>query len=275
MVLPAQLNPSQFAIPLLQVPLVVVPAAEGIASSSHLSLEEEIDKFQFADERTLERLVEILDSEIESDKLSTAHQLGQTVVFVETSSKEAEIMDLKKRSSLRGLIANRGKEATPLEAPKTQTSANLPLLPPLPPVDQGPCVNPKLKKKRPLQELEEGEMPPQRGVKQQKMKDPQNKRSKSVESRDNVKVRHQQHTWALVIEMEGAPIPYDSTIRESSWGHSMYLDQALEQPLLLPKDMDALKRMRQPDLFISLKRDLAMVSTVSLAFQLISYIFFM
>ena len=275
MVLPAQLNPSQFAIPLLQVPLVVVPAAEGIASSSHLSLEEEIDKFQFADERTLERIVEILDFEIESDKLSTAHQLGQTVVFVETSSKEAEIMDLKKRSSLRGLIANRGKEATPLEAPKTQTSANLPLLPPLPPVDQGPCVNPKLKKKRPLQELEEGEMPPQRGVKQQKMKDPQNKRSKSVESRDNVKVRHQQHTWALVIEMEGAPIPYDSTIRESSWGHSMYLDQALEQPLLLPKDMDALKRMRQPDLFISLKRDLAMVSTVSLAFQLISYIFFM
>ena len=95
-----------------------------------------------------------------------------------------------------------------------------------------------------------------------------------MESRDNVKVRHQQHTWALVIEMEGAPIPYDSTIRESSWGHSMYLDQALEQPLLLPKDMDALKRMRQPDLFISLKRDLAMVSTVSLAFQLISYIFF-
>ena len=183
MVLPAQLNPSQFAIPLLQVPLVVVPAAEGIASSSHLSLEEEIDKFQFADERTLERLVEILDSETKSDKLSTAHQLGQTVVFVETSSKEAKIMDLKKRSSLRGLIANRGKGTTPLEAPKTQTSANLPLLPPLPPVDQGPCVNPKLKKKRPLQELEEGEMPPQRGVKQQKMKDPQNKRSVCGEPR--------------------------------------------------------------------------------------------
>ena len=49
---------------------------EGVASSSHLSLEEEIDRFQFAKERTLEGLVEILDFEIESDRLSIAHQLG-------------------------------------------------------------------------------------------------------------------------------------------------------------------------------------------------------
>ena len=34
---------------------------------------QEIDKFQFAEERTLERLVEILDSETKSDRLSTAH----------------------------------------------------------------------------------------------------------------------------------------------------------------------------------------------------------
>ena len=65
-----------------------------------------------------------------------------------------------------------------------------------------------------------------------------------------------------MIEMDGAPIPYDSMIRESSRGHSMYLAQALEQPLFLPKDMEALRRMRQPDLFMSPKRDLAMVSAV-------------
>ena len=82
-----------------------------------------------------------------------------------------------------------------------------------------------------------------------------------------------------MIEMDGAPIPYESMIRESSRRHFMYLAQALEQPLLLPKDMDALRRMRQPDLFMSLKRDLAMVNTVSSASQLISlfhsYILFM
>ena len=54
----------------------------------------------------------------------------------------------------------------------------------------------------------------------------------------------------------------------------MYLAQALEQPFLLPKDMDALRRMRQPDLFMSLKRDLAMVSAVSSASQLIPFCFF-
>ena len=39
--------------------------------------------------------------------------------------------------------------------------------------------------------------------------------------------------------------------------------EALERPLLLPKDMDALKPMRQPDLFLSLKRDLALVSSLA------------
>ena len=47
----------------------------------------------------------------------------------------------------------------------------------------------------------------------------------------------------------------------------MYLAQALEQPLLLPKDMDVFRRMRQPNLFMSLKRDLAMVSAIPSAFQ--------
>ena len=158
MVLPAQLNPPQFAIPLQQVPLVVVPAAEGIASSLHLSLEEEIENFQFAEnERTPKRPVEILDFKTESDKLSIAHQSGQSTAFIETSSGKTEIMDLKKRPSLRGLIANKGKGATPPEAPNTQTSTNLPLPPPPPPIDQGLRVNPDLKKKRPPQELEGGE----------------------------------------------------------------------------------------------------------------------
>ena len=73
MVLPAQLNLPQFVVPLQQVPLAAVPTAERVASSSQLSLKEEIDKFQFAEERTLERLVEILDSKTESDKLFTTH----------------------------------------------------------------------------------------------------------------------------------------------------------------------------------------------------------
>ena len=103
--------------------------------------------------------MEISDSETESDKLFIAHQPGQTIAFFETSSKEAEAMDLKKRPSLRGLMASRGKGATPSEAPKVQTLVNhLPPLPPPPPTDQGLHPNLDPKKKRPIQELEEGEM---------------------------------------------------------------------------------------------------------------------
>ena len=51
-------------------------------------------------------------------------------------------------------------------------------------------------------------------------------------------------------------MPWSGTSR----GHSNYVAEAFEQPLLLPKDMDAYRRFEQPDLFLTLKRDLAMVS---------------
>ena len=127
-----------------------------------MSFEEEIDRFQFAEKRTPERLVEILDSKTKFDRLSTAYQSGQALAFIETSSEEVEAMDLKKRPSLKDLMASRGKGATQPKAPKVQTLVNLPLPPPLPPVDQGLRPNPDPKKKRPIQELEEGEMLPQK-----------------------------------------------------------------------------------------------------------------
>ena len=54
-------------------------------------------------------------------------------------------------------------------------------------------------------------------------------------------------------------------------GHSAYIVEALEQPFLLPKDMDAVRKMKQPDLFMSLKRDLAMVSSQPHTFYLFKY----
>ena len=136
--------------------------------------------------------MEISNSQTESNKLSTAHQPGQAVAFIEMSSEEAEAMDLKKRSSLRGLMVIRGKGATSPEASKVQTPVNLPPPPPLPLIDQGLHPNLDPKKKRPIQELEEGEMLPQKGAKQQKAKDQRDKRSKSMESRDDVEVHRLQ-----------------------------------------------------------------------------------
>ena len=63
--------------------------------------------------------------------------------------------------------------------------------------------------------------------------------------------------------MDGAAILYDASIWDALRCHANYLAQALQQPLLLPRDMDSIKRTKQPDLFVSLKRDLAMVSCSS------------
>ena len=63
--------------------------------------------------------------------------------------------------------------------------------------------------------------------------------------------------------MEGAPIPYDASIWDAQKGHTNYLAQALQQPFLLPRDMESIRRIRHPDLFMSLKMDLTMVSCSS------------
>ena len=56
------------------------------------------------------------------------------------------------------------------------------------------------------------------------------------------------------------PIAYDATLRHYRGGHAGLVVEALEQPLLLPQDMEAYKTFNHPELFVSLKRDLAMVS---------------
>lgn len=207
--------------------------------------------------------MELSDSETMSNKLSSTRPPKLVVTRIGLSSKEEEGMDLKIRSSPKGLMANRNKGGTLKDLPKTQTHVTLPHLLP-PPTDLGLLANPNLKKKRPSQDLEEGEVAPQKGSKQQKtIKDPKDKRASSVESRDEAEVRRQQCTRAPQIELEGAPISWDASIWESQQGHANHLALALEQPLLLPSDMEAFRCTRQPDLFMLLKRDLAMVSHLS------------
>ena len=66
-------------------------------------------------------------------------------------------------------------------------------------------------------------------------------------------------TWSPRLEVDGAAIPYNASIREYNQGRAGYIAEALEQYVLLPRDMKAYRRFSQPELFLSLKRDLAMV----------------
>ena len=81
-----------------------------------------------------------------------------------------------------------------------------------------------------------------------------------MESRDEAELRQGQCLWAPRLEVEGAPIPWDATLRESQKGHANFLTEALEQPLLLHRDMEGFRRTGQPNLFMSLKKDLTLVS---------------
>ena len=56
------------------------------------------------------------------------------------------------------------------------------------------------------------------------------------------------------------PIAYDASLRHYRGGHVGLITEALEQPLFLPKDMEAYRNFNHPELLLSFKRDLAMVS---------------
>ena len=56
------------------------------------------------------------------------------------------------------------------------------------------------------------------------------------------------------------PIVYDATLRHYRGGYAGLVAKALEQPLLLPKDMEAYRNFNHPELLLSLKRALTMVS---------------
>ena len=73
-------------------------------------------------------------------------------------------------------------------------------------------------------------------------------------------MRRPTHTWSPKLEVDGASIAWDASLRHYCGGHAGHVTEALEQPLLLPKNMEAYRSFTHSELFLSLKRDLAMVS---------------
>ena len=178
------------------LPQVAVSREE--STSSRHTLDIEIDQFCFEEvEGAPERPVELSDFEHKSNRLSTAYPPKLIVAQVDTSSEiEEEGMDLKPRSDLKGLLTNKNKGSTLKEVPKTQVPPSLPLPPPPPPpTDLELKVILNFRKKRPVEDLEEGEVAPQKGAKQQKKaKDPKDKRAKLEESEDEAEVHRGQRS---------------------------------------------------------------------------------
>ena len=112
-------------------PTVVIPEEE--VGSSHSSLEDQIDQFHFAKEGEVSaRIVELSDSDSDLDRASAAPDLGLVTTQVGTSQEleEEEGMNLRQRSGLRGLLANRNKGQSSKDASKEQLTSKAPLPPP-------------------------------------------------------------------------------------------------------------------------------------------------
>ena len=77
-----------------------------------------------------------------------------------------------------------------------------------------------------------------------------------------------------MLEVDGMPITFDATLRHYRGGHAGFLVETLEQPLLLPQDMAAYRSFNHPNLFLSLKKDLAMVSDSAHFFFIYIYLHF-
>ena len=82
-------------------------------------------------------------------------------------------------------------------------------------------------------------------------------------------VRRSTRTWSPKLEVDGLPIAYDASLRHYRGGHTGLVAEALEQPLLLPKDVEAYRNFNHPELFLSFKRDLAMISCLNHRFTFI------
>ena len=245
------------AQPLQQVPLAQAVAEEGAASSS--SLEEEIDKFRFEEEAIV-----ISEAEEEADEYSCVQTPASIITYMgDSSDNEEEEMAPKTSPSLRELMKGRNKAPFPQEKSKSKPPVN-PSPPPQLPANLELKSNPDLRRKRYIEAPEEGEVGPSKGSKQ--LRQSQNQRSMrsgSVDSREELPVAQvcrPTRTWSPKLEVDGAPIAWDASLRHYRGGHAGHVVEALEQPPLLPKDMEAYRSFTHPELFLSLKRDLAMVS---------------
>ena len=125
-----------------------------------------------------------------------------------------------KGKSLQEFMATRGKGKSSKALAQSQTPV-LPPVAPQPPSDLGLKVNPDLKKKRPIETPEEGEVVPRSEKQQKTTRGQKNKRASSVESREEenrAEVCVNPRTWSPKLELDGVAIPYTASVREYNRG---------------------------------------------------------
>ena len=91
---------------------------------------------------------------------------AQVVTYIADTSDEEEEMAPKTGPSLKELMRNSNKAPSPQDKNKSKHPANPPPPPPQVPADFGLKPNLDLRRKRPVESTEEGELGPSKGNKQ-------------------------------------------------------------------------------------------------------------
>ena len=77
--------------------------------------------------------------------------------------------------------------------------------------------------------------------------------STAFEHRSNVPI------WNPTFDLDDSPLREDASISDFNSGRASYIANTIEQALLLPRDMDELRKLKKHELFLFVKRDLALV----------------
>ena len=75
--------------------------------------------------------------------------------------------------------------------------------------------------------------------------------------------------------LDGAPLPTYASIKDFQHRKARYVADVVDQALLLPKDMVDLRTMKKHEVFLSLKRDLVLVSILCVCVYIYTYIFYL
>ncbi|KAL0010808.1 hypothetical protein SO802_005916 [Lithocarpus litseifolius] len=79
-----------------------------------------------------------------------------------------------------------------------------------------------------------------------------------LEKRTEVQALVSAPVWCPTMILDGDAVNADASIRNPQQGKTAYVADALEQSLLLPEDMNELRQMRKHEVFLTLKKELAL-----------------
>ena len=246
-------------------PLPVTTLSAGVPSSSPILQEGEEEEEEQKDEGFMD-LTESVDEFEVFNQLSSPKNLPNEIGIQRKPQKS--LQELLESQPGRGELGKSAQPKVPPPPPRSPHRAPQPTLP-----SRTEQVDPKRRREQKNKDIIEigrprptSEKEAHSAAKQQKVS--QGPR-RGVERTDSQFLEPQ--AWLPAPMLGGEPLMDDASIRDLNGGIGCHVASALEQTLLLPKDMTELRGFRRSEVFLHIKRFLGMVCANS---SLLFFFFF-